>query len=744
MSTFSSQCVEPAATPPDPRKHVNYVHGMVLGVDDLQQDFAYHQHQNHWLSRDAIGYGTLSGLKVEVQGTQISVAAGTALSPRGQLIRVEPRQCASLDAWLRLPETQQRLPGLGVAAASSFTAYLVLCFRDCKTDPLPIPGEPCRCDSEAMAPSRITDDFRLELRLEPPAQREENAIRDFVEWLRRIRTTSDESVYSSIEDFVQAIRDAARDLASPLESPPDFLYGSPPENLVIPCCHLCEYLRAALHLWVTELRPMWQVRWRAKVGDACGCHGEEYDEGKDAEECLFLAALHVTLGGSTTTVGNVQVDDSRRPLVVHLRMLQELLLCSRGAACCNDRTFATLFALDQTTLRVWVHHPSIVSFTESALRLEINGESLSGFTVANVDHNVFDILLGESPPVPLINGQRIMVRFDTRLIVENTSPPRTLAEAIRQGCICFPNLADDFITVFGAVVQSESGSMLAGDATGPVHSNTVEGIQNFPVDVVTGPVPPDGAPVLGFNGAKWQLTGIRFSTRNPTNIDSANASSPGAIDATKMEFARADHVHALGRVVLGHVAIPDPPGSDVRGILGRNKVVGLEGVPLANPNLTPTEDRFVLTYRQPTVAAAGKWVAEAATGGATFQTTTGTVTFRDVRPNELRVSKPLPHRIPGAKHVCVRLGLEIPPQRSGVIYDEDTDSFFPIMSIMTPTMVARFDESQPDLFQILLRGAAQQRGARDWVVRWWAFPATHVSDDIFTPAQNDPLPRDLG
>jgi hypothetical protein len=66
------------------------------------------------------------------------------------------------------------------------------------------------------------------------------------------------------------------------------------------------------------------------------------------------------------------------------------------------------------------------------------------------------------------------------------------------------------------------------------------------------------------------------------------------------------------------------------------------------------------------------------------------------------------------------------------------------MQIQTPTMVARFDEQKPDSFQILLRASAQQEEERDWVIRWWAFPATHVSDDVFTPEDNDPRPGELG
>jgi hypothetical protein len=305
MNSFSSTCVGAIAVAPDPRKHVNYVQGMVLGADDLNQEFVYHRHQIQWLARDAIGYGTLNGLSVAVgpssNGPEISVTPGTALSPRGQLIRVAPKQCAALNAWLSLADTQQQLRTHGIGPNDTVIAYVVLCFRDCQTDPLPVPGEPCRCDSNATAPSRITDDFRLELRLAAPAQPEEDAIRDFVQWLRSIKITGATSGYTSIEDFLQAIRAAAHALTSPVESPPDFFYGSPPSSLVIPCNQLCDYLRAALRLWVTELRPLWQVRWATQAGGGCGCHGAVQTVGADGEECLLLAALTIRLTGGQVT-----------------------------------------------------------------------------------------------------------------------------------------------------------------------------------------------------------------------------------------------------------------------------------------------------------------------------------------------------------------------------------------------------------------------------------------------------------
>ncbi len=41
MSGFMNTSLAPSPAPADPRKHVNYVLGMVLGVDDFNQEHAY-------------------------------------------------------------------------------------------------------------------------------------------------------------------------------------------------------------------------------------------------------------------------------------------------------------------------------------------------------------------------------------------------------------------------------------------------------------------------------------------------------------------------------------------------------------------------------------------------------------------------------------------------------------------------------------------------------------------------------
>ncbi len=336
MSTFAPQVTASTEAPLDQTKHVRYTLGMILGDIDFKQEFAYLSGRDQWMARDLIGYGTVCGLHVDKEpdamGPQIVVTEGVAVTPRGQLVRVPAAQCADLNAWLR---QQQQKPEpaffnmLGSPPNDLLPLYVVLCYRDCPTDQVPIPGEPCRDESEAMAASRLTDDFRMELRSAPPDQREEDAMRDFVAWLGQVEITDEVTDISSLKQFEDAVREAAHLIgplaeASPPASPPDYMYGSPPQNLRIPAGETCDYLRAAFRIWATELRPRWT--------NGCG--------NPPAEECLLLAQVNLSVTQNALSgqwvvddVDGVDIKEERRPYLIPLRLLQEWLLCGqRGAA----------------------------------------------------------------------------------------------------------------------------------------------------------------------------------------------------------------------------------------------------------------------------------------------------------------------------------------------------------------------------------------------------------------------------
>jgi len=350
---------------PDPTQHVNFAKGMVLGVDDFRQEFAYLSGRDQWLARDAIGYGTVAGLHVfvenEAEGPRVHVTAGSAFVPAGKQVCVGSDQCAGLNKWLAKPAnaaivhqllnpgSPQASPPLSPPGNTSGTIslYLTLCYADCLTRPVPVPGEPCRSEDELMADSRVADDFRLELRKDPPAQVEEDALRDFVRWLHaNVQVVSsspppagdDATWLATLRAAAQAWLDAVA--MSPPMSPPasfstlgDYLVDLSP-GLAVAQERMCEFLRVALRFWVTELRPLWMAR---------RCHLPMVKD----QDCVLLARLEFDVdweGGSPTgayvvagsPAGVVLVDESTRPFLVHLRMLQEWMMCGCECAGLGD------------------------------------------------------------------------------------------------------------------------------------------------------------------------------------------------------------------------------------------------------------------------------------------------------------------------------------------------------------------------------------------------------------------------
>lgn len=360
-------CSEPATAlsieAPDPSQHVNFAKGMVLGVDDFKQEFAYLAGRGHWLARDAIGYGTLSGLRVlpiasGADGPMLQVKAGSALVPSGKLVCVRADQCAAINKWLAKPENAAIVHGLlnpvspplspplsppfitspPANMSGRISLYLRLCYADCLTRPVPIPGEPCRSEEELMEDSRVAEDFRLELRPAPPLQVEEDALRDFVRWLRtnlHVVTTSPPPPADE-EAWLSLLRPGAQpwldqEAVSPPVSPPatveklgDYLFDLPAPGIVIAQDQMCAFLRVAFRFWVTELRPLWMAK---------RCHRDVHGD----QDCVLLARIEFEvewIGGSPTGVfqivdgpAPIVVDETKRPFLAHLRLLQEWALC---------------------------------------------------------------------------------------------------------------------------------------------------------------------------------------------------------------------------------------------------------------------------------------------------------------------------------------------------------------------------------------------------------------------------------
>jgi hypothetical protein len=293
--------------------------------------------------RELAGYGTIAGLAVIAEdtatGPRLRITRGSAATPGGQLVCVPTDQCGALNAWLGVQANSDAVtrllgagsPPLPPATPQTLPLCLVLCFADCLTTPVPIPGEPCRSEDSLMAPSRIADDFRLDLRLTPPPQVEEDALRDFVQWLREVTVTAGSSPPPDEAGWIAALRAAAKPwLDAAAASPPtsttsltDFMFDSPPPSIAVPESEIPQFLRVAFRFWVTELRPLWSAYGCAEIP-------------KPDSDCLLLAQISVPViwaggvpAGAWQVAGlaaAVQIDERKRPALLSSRLLQEWLL----------------------------------------------------------------------------------------------------------------------------------------------------------------------------------------------------------------------------------------------------------------------------------------------------------------------------------------------------------------------------------------------------------------------------------
>lgn len=419
----------------DPTKHVNYTYGMVLGVDDLTQEFAYHSGRDQWTARDTIGYGTVNGLRVTVGPnangeTEVNVTAGTAISPRGQLIHVPAAQCANLVKWLAIEKNRKAVgKEVGTPPAAPLTLSVVLCYRACPTDKVPVPGEPCRSEEDSMAYSRLRDDFKLELRIKSaaapasPDQREEDALRDFIRWLNEhLLITEENDNLTSEADFIKAILQAAYPVTSPPDVPPDYMLdNSPPGQLRIRADQACDFMRTAFRLWTTELRPRWRPAQFNTQSTSCSNDGTDTGTITD-DNCVLLADLRVPLTNQTLldTTQPVRVLEERRPYLVHLRMLQEWLMCGRFDEITKPKMqtlpFVTILRPANGTpkYRLWFHLDvpdnlvALTTFKPDALEARIETEDAPNFfkpsavvditPVANA-RNAFDVELDTDSPL---------------------------------------------------------------------------------------------------------------------------------------------------------------------------------------------------------------------------------------------------------------------------------------------------------------------------------------------------------
>ncbi len=498
----------------DTCKRVNYTLGMLLGVDDFVQESAYNTARRHQLVREVLGYGTVRGLDVLPEpdgdkGPRLRVTPGLAVLPSGTLVCVDADQCCNLNEWLGARATLVAQALAADSPPANIVLHLVLSYAQCLTDNVAIPGEPCRSEDELMQPSRVADGFSLELRLDAPPQREEDAIRDFVDWLESIPVITGSPPVDE-KHFIDQLRDAARawlEPTSPPMIPGDFMFGAPAGGLRASEA----LLRAALRLWATELRPLWMAR------AGCGC-GTPQPAGVD--DAVLLATLDVPLvatgagGGwrvSSAVEDEVGVDESRRPVLLSLRTVQELIAQNPTPEAGDSVVRANAFGLlpaagtDAAYSRADHSHgtptlPNLGGDLSGAIgsarvdKLQnlpltatgaASGQGLLFNGTGWAPGNVVSVLPALGGDVTGALGTNTVARLQGREV--SATPPTSGDSLLYNGTAWAPGRATVAIPPFG------------GDLTGAIGSEKLAKLQGKEVDAAT----PNANDVLRFVGSKW-------------------------------------------------------------------------------------------------------------------------------------------------------------------------------------------------------------------------------------------------
>lgn len=138
-------------------------------------------------------------------------------------------------------------------------------------------------------------------------------MRDFADWLAKVPVGTSSPPLSE-QAFLDQLRAAAHDWLAPSSPHPgDFMFGSPPAAFGSSDA----LLRAALRLWVTELRPLWRAKY--------GCGPTPPPRAAPAIAVL-LAALDLRVHSADQSAdAEVVVVEDARPLLLSLRMVQELI-----------------------------------------------------------------------------------------------------------------------------------------------------------------------------------------------------------------------------------------------------------------------------------------------------------------------------------------------------------------------------------------------------------------------------------
>jgi hypothetical protein len=145
---------------------LRYAYGLRLGAVELSDEQSYLVGKHRFHNARCHGAGVLCGLAVDrfqfPQGstwpsTVLRVTRGAALDACGREVLVPEDQCIDVNAWFLKNRARLNLS----ASTAPVPMRVALRYRECPSDPAPVPRDPCGCDASGCDYTRVHEGFEL-------------------------------------------------------------------------------------------------------------------------------------------------------------------------------------------------------------------------------------------------------------------------------------------------------------------------------------------------------------------------------------------------------------------------------------------------------------------------------------------------------------------------------------------------------------------------------------------------------